>query len=89
MGRMSRSSRQSQESRRAINIDGVERIFEVRFIDFPDGMTEYVIGDEMDQARRCLRVDDYSGSEDGLPTDLWVLTLVAPGYGSHSKYETR
>jgi len=67
-----------------INISGVERIFEVRFVDFPDGMTEYVIGDEMDQARRCLRVDDYSGSEDGLPTDSWVLTLVAPGYGSQT-----
>ena len=60
-GHMSRSSQQSQESRRVINIDGVERIFEVRFVDFPDGMTEYVIGDEMDQARRCLRVDDPAG----------------------------
>ena len=60
------------------------RDFEARFVDFPDGMTEYVIGDEMDQARRCLRVDDYSGSEDGLPTDSWVLTLVAPGYGSQT-----
>ena len=38
----------------------------------------------MDQARRCLRVDDYSGSTDGLPTDSWVLTLVAPGYGSQT-----
>ena len=84
MGHMSRSSQQSQESKRVINIDGVERVFEVRFVDFPDGMTEYVIGDEMDQARRCLRVDDYSGSEDGLPTDSWVLTLVAPGYGSQT-----
>ena len=84
MEHMSRSSQQSQESRRVINISGVERVFEVRFVDFPDGMTEYVIGDEMDQARRCLRVDDYSGSTDGLPTDSWVLTLVAPGYGSRT-----
>ena len=84
MEHMSRSSQQSQESRRVINISGVERVFEVRFVDFPDGMTEYVIGDEMDQARRCLRVDDYSGSTDGLPTDSWVLTLVAPGYGSQT-----
>lgn len=55
-----------------------ESDFDAKFISFPEGEKEYLIGEETPYSiRRSVLVNDYRGSE-------WVITFISPNLGRAS-----